>query len=132
MRLVWEALESVLHPTLASVVFFEAIAKDGGSLPTSASEALTLVRGSLQRSLAERLGDDEAHSVVRGLQRTLLKVRIGMRPCSEAESGTASGVKERVDVRCLGAASTRANQAGETSTGGVEGRLQVAGAPRHA
>ena len=64
IRLIRETLEGVLHPATASSVFFEALQETGGALPTSPEEVLALVQGPLTRGLGDRIGEDEARSVL--------------------------------------------------------------------
>ncbi|MGE0787126.1 MAG: hypothetical protein AB7S26_15740 [Sandaracinaceae bacterium] len=71
IRLIRETLEGVLHPSTASTVFFEAISAGGGALPGNAEQALALARGPLKKNLADRLGDDEANTVVTHLEHML-------------------------------------------------------------
>lgn len=74
IRLIRETLEGVLHPSTASTVFFDALQEAGGSLPSTPDEVMALVEGPLARKLADRIGDDEASSVLGQLTLMLLSV----------------------------------------------------------
>ena len=74
MRLVREKLESVLSPTLASSVLFDALAEIGGRPPTTGEATLTLVEGPLARVLARRVRGVEGDTILAELVDTLRAV----------------------------------------------------------
>lgn len=74
IRLIRETLEGVLHPSTAATVFFEALEDTGGALPASPDAVMALVEGPLARRLAERVGEDEASSVLGRLTLMLLSI----------------------------------------------------------
>jgi len=61
---VREHLESVLSPSLAGTVLFEALGAVGGRLPRTARDAAFLVGGPLRAVLEERLRAGEADALV--------------------------------------------------------------------
>jgi hypothetical protein len=83
MRLVREKLESVLAPTMASSVLFDALAEVGGRPPTTGEATLALVEGPLSRVLARRLRGVEGDALIEELVETLrMVVKPAMTPAA--------------------------------------------------
>jgi hypothetical protein len=64
LRLVREHLESVLSPSLAGQVLFEALGVAGGRMPKTVRDTTFLVEGPLRAVLEERLRKGEADALV--------------------------------------------------------------------
>ncbi|MFW6067685.1 MAG: hypothetical protein ACOC97_05045 [Myxococcota bacterium] len=88
VRIVREALEGVLSPKLAQAVLFEAL-DSSGSLPTSSSELLALVRGPVHDAVRKRSGGDEAAAVVGRLEDILGRRPSQPPPGPESEATVA-------------------------------------------
>ena len=71
LRLIREALESVLAPTIASSVLFEALSASGGQLPSDTQACLALVHGPLREVLARRARASDAAAIIEDIERTL-------------------------------------------------------------
>jgi hypothetical protein len=71
MRLVREKLESVLAPTMASSVLFDALAEVGGRPPGNGEATLALVEGPLARVLARRVRGLDGDAIIEELIETL-------------------------------------------------------------
>lgn len=84
IRVIREALEAVLSPSLTSAILFEAM-DQSGAVPQSTEDLRVLVRGALARALATRLGEAQARQVVAEIEDRLVEV-------------SSSGMKLRPDV----------------------------------
>ena len=62
LRLVREHLETVVSPSMAASVLFEALG--AGSMPRNATETVALVAGPLRNALKERMRPGEADSLI--------------------------------------------------------------------
>jgi hypothetical protein len=71
MRLIRESLESVMAPTIASSLLFEAVELAGGRLPENTTEVVRFLEGPLARLLNDRLGAADTQPILEELTLTL-------------------------------------------------------------
>jgi hypothetical protein len=73
-RVLRRALEQSIETRLASAILFEALGAGQQSIPHTAAEVLSVVRGPLREVLARRMGGEAAGELVAGIERELLAV----------------------------------------------------------
>lgn len=73
LRVIREALDAVLAPTIASAIIFDALAANGGVGPENPTSALGFVRGHLRHALERRVGSD-ADETIENLEQVLTMI----------------------------------------------------------
>ncbi len=83
-RLLREALEGVVAPTLVSPLLFEALEPYGARLPSGPDGLLEMARGPLAAAVARRIGPDEAEELVQRAERLVAHAQSAMRASQPA------------------------------------------------
>ncbi len=98
VRIIREALEAVLSPSLTSAVLFEALEESGDGIPQSHEELRALVRGTLSAVLERRVGAAQASHVLSEIEARLLDdgtSSVQIRPSPEArDAGSGPFARE--------------------------------------
>ncbi len=81
-RLLREALEGVVAPSLVSPLLFEALEPYGARLPSGPDGLLEMARGPLAAAVAKRIGRDEAEELVQRAERLVAHAQSAARPAT--------------------------------------------------